>query len=210
MRILYPTDAHCADFHQSRHVSTWAHTFMYEWQIVFCLLNGSDIEKPACVSLDVYANWSPISSMSSPFRKQNGICPAYNLQTICVNRRRKKKEKRSQTVLPLSILYPGQLIIIIKYFLKCSQSLINRLQNVQNNAASSLILKAPRTDHITAIFALCTGFLSIVRIYSRSTRPPSNFDLPQTAVYCAFHQSTLSCTANVLSFTLLQHSGTHF
>ena len=141
---------------------------MYEWQIVFCLLNGSDIEKSACVSLDVYANWSPISSMSSPFKKQNGICPAYKLQTICVNRRRrKKKEKRSQTVLPLSILYPGQLIIIIKYFFKCSQSLINRLQNVQNNAASSLILKAPRTDHITAIFAICTGAQSMLESNSQ-------------------------------------------
>lgn len=142
--------------------------------------------------------------MSSPFKKQNGICPAYKLQTICVNRRRrKKKEKRSQTVLPLSILYPGQLIIIMKhffFFFKCSQSLINRLQNAQDHAASSLILKVPRSDHITAIFALCTGFLSIVLIYSRSTHPPSNSDLLQTAVYCAYHLSTLSHMANVLLY----------
>ena len=113
----------------------------------------------------------------------------------------------------------------------CPPYLLNRLQKVQNNAAC-LILKAPKTDHITPLFALCTGFqsmlesntnfvlfllvlslllvLSIFPIYSRFTHPLGNSDPLQISVYCAFHLSTLSHTVNALSLTPVQQSGTHF
>ena len=54
-----------------------------------------------------------------------------------------------------------------------------------------------------------------VLIYSRSTHPPGNcelFELLQTELYikCAFHLPALSWTVNILSLSLLQHSGIHF
>ena len=108
--------------------------------------------------------------------------------------------------------------------------LLNRLQKVQNNAAR-LILKAPKTDHITPhlhtlhwlpidsrikykLCSLCFGAITstgpIFPIYSRFTHSLGNSDLLQTSVYCAFYLSTLSHTVNALSLTPLQHSGTHF
>ena len=47
-------------------------------------------------------------------------------------------------------------------------------------------------------------------VYSRPTRPLGNFDLLHTAVYCAFHLSTLSHLVKIHSLTLFQHSETHF
>ena len=42
----------------------------------------------------------------------------------------------------------------------------------------------------------------------RSTRPPGKCDLLPTAVYCAFHLSTLSCKANTLSVIRLCRANT--
>ena len=86
--------------------------------------------------------------------------------------------------------------------------------------------------HLHLIFALCTGFqsmlesntncllfvfmlslllvLSIFLIYSRFTHSLGNSDLLQTSLYCAFHLSTLSHMVNAVFLTPLQHSGTHF
>ena len=113
----------------------------------------------------------------------------------------------------------------------CPQHLLNRLQKVQNNAAR-LILKAPKTDHITphlrtlhwlqsmlesnanfVLFVLVLSLLlvlSIFLIYSRFSHPLGNSDLLQTSVHCAFHLSILSHMMYALSLTPLQHSGTHF
>ena len=105
-----------------------------------------------------------------------------------------------------------------------------RGSDIYVHIASSCKLLRQITLHL--IFALCTGFqsmlesntnfvlfvlklslllvLSVFPIYSRFTDPLGNSDLLQTSVYRAFHLSTLSCTVNALSLTLLQHSRTHF
>ena len=98
------------------------------------------------------------------------------------------------------------------------------LQKVQNNAAR-LILKAPKTDHINLIFALCTGFqsilesnvnfvlfvlvlslllvLSIFPICSRFTHSLGNPNLLQTSVHTkSYCERSFSYTAPTL--------GTHF
>ena len=104
----------------------------------------------------------------------------------------------------------------------CPQYLLNRLQKVQNNAAC-LILKAPKTDHITLhlrtlhwlpidatikykLCSLCLVlslllFLSIFPIYSKFTHPLGNSDLLQTSVYSAVHLPTLSHRVSALSLT---------
>ena len=114
---------------------------------------------------------------------------------------------------------------------RCLQLLLNRLQKVQNNAAR-LTLKPLRQTTLHVIFAVCTGFQSMLEsnanfvlfvlvlslllvlssfsIYSRFTHPLGNSDLLQTSVYCAFHLSTLSHVVNALSLTPLQHFGTRF
>ena len=107
----------------------------------------------------------------------------------------------------------------------CLQYLLNRLQAVH------LILKTPKTEHITPhlhtlhwlpidsrikykLCSLCFGAITstgpIFPIYSRFTHPLGNSDPLQTSINCSFHLSTLSHTVNALSLTLLQHSGTHF
>ena len=108
----------------------------------------------------------------------------------------------------------------------CPQCLLNRLQKVQNNAAL-LILKAPKTDHITPHlctlhwlpidatikYKLCSPclVLSTFPIFSRFTPPLGYSDFLQTSIYCAFHLLTLSQTlfllhrSNTLEHTSKRH-----
>ena len=112
----------------------------------------------------------------------------------------------------------------------CPQHLLNRLQKVQNNAAC-LILKAPKTDHITPhlcalhwlpfdvrikykLCSLCFGAISstgpvylssLFKIYTHCRQLWSSADI---CILCMASFNTNSYSEH--SLTPLQCSGTHF
>ena len=100
----------------------------------------------------------------------------------------------------------------------CPQYLINRLQKLQNNAAR-LILRVPKTDHITPHlqtlhwlpvdariqYKICSLSFNAINssgphtllTYLRSMHPLANSVLLLTLVHCAFLQHTQKPVANV-------------
>ena len=106
----------------------------------------------------------------------------------------------------------------------CPQHLINILQKVQNNAAR-LILKVPKTDHITPHlqtlhwllvnarihYKICFPLaLSALLTYLRFMHLLANSALLLTLVHCAFLQYTQKAMANVPFHTLHLLSGITF
>ena len=94
-------------------------------------------------------------------------------------------------------------------FKKLSQVCINVTQFVAEVRFSPFLHFSEFLSSLSLVQCLLL-VLSIIQIYSRFTRPPGKFDLPQTDVYCAYHLSTVTGMVNILSLTVLQHSGTHF